>query len=329
MKKLSGFAYLASGALTIATIACPGIAQQLEAPLRAPSDVSLSAGTNWRPRPLNFQSDPGIGESSTAENWRHLNWAFLAADGASGQAPWEGQRHQHLFSRIGIGADVSPLGIGIKSATPLNDDFDVRLMGNFFNYNTGKFELEGFRVNAQLHLASLGTALDFYPHNSIWRLSAGLMFYNGNQLSAVSDIVPGTSFTLDGKTYYSATANPVTGATPLAGSGALGMNRNKPEFTLSGGFGRFVPHSGRHWSFPSEFGAIFMGAPTVDVNLSGWACLDAKQTQCSNIGDPTNPVAIQFNDSLQKTLTKWRNDLSSWKIYPIFSYSVVYSFDIR
>lgn len=101
------------------------------------------------------------------------------------------------------------------------------------------------------------------------------------------------------------------------------MNRRQPEFTVSGGFGRFVPHSGRHWSFPSEFGAVFMGAPTVNVNLTGWACLDAKQTQCSDIADPTNPVAIQFNDSLQKTLTKWRNGLSAWKIYPIFSYSVV------
>src|ERR1039458_5107000 len=52
---------------------------------------------------------------------------------------------QPPFSRIGIGADVSPLGIGIKSAIVLNRYFDARLMGNFFSYNSGRFELEGFR----------------------------------------------------------------------------------------------------------------------------------------------------------------------------------------
>jgi len=237
--------------------------------------------------------------------------------------------HQPPFSRIGIGADISPLGIGLKTAIVLNRFFDARFGGDFFQYNSGRFEIEGFNVNANLHLASAAASLDWYPFNSIWRLSPGVLFFNGNQISMATDIVPGTSFTLNNQTFYSASANPATGATPLAGSGVLGLNTTRPAATITGGFGRFIPRSNRHWSFPSEFGVAFTGAPSANVNASGWACLDAAQTQCSNLGDSKNPVAVEFNNALQTALTRWRKDLSRVQVYPIFSYSVVYSFNIR
>jgi hypothetical protein len=240
-----------------------------------------------------------------------------------------GVKHQVPFSRMGIGADVSPLGIGIKSAIVLNEYFDARLMGNFFNYNSNRFEVDVFNVNASLHLASAAAALDWYPFNSIWRLSPGVLFYNGNQISVAANVVSGKSFTLNGQDFYSATANTVTGATPLIVNGVLGLNTIKPAATISFGFGRFIPRSNRHWSFPSEFGIAYTGAPSVNVNTSGWVCMDPAQTQCSNLSSTTNSVAIQFNDALQSQLTKWRKDLSVVRIYPLFSYGVVYSFNIR
>jgi len=238
-------------------------------------------------------------------------------------------QHQQPFSRIGIGADVSLLGIGIKEAVVLDQTFDARLMENFFGYSSGRFEVEGFNVNADLHLASAAASLDWYPFNSIWRLSPGVMFYNGNQMSGKLDVVPGTSFSLNDQTFYSAAANPVTGATPLAGNAVLKMYGHQAALTLAGGFGRFIPRSERHWSFPSEFGVVLIGAPTISVNTSGWVCEDSAQTQCSNLADPTNPVAAAYNTQLKIQLDKWQNDLNKVKVYPILSYSVVYSFDIR
>jgi hypothetical protein len=202
-------------------------------------------------------------------------------------------------------------------------------MGNFFGYDNGSFEIDGFRVDAKLHLASLATSLDWYPRNSVFRLSTGMLFYNGNQISAKSEIAPGTSFTMGNSIFYSASANAATGATPLTGSGVLGLHTNQPAFTLSGGFGKFVPRSNRHWSFPFELGAVFIGAPTVDVKTAGWVCVDRAQTQCSNVADPANPIAIEFNNALQMQLAKWRKDVSGVEVYPLFAYSVVYSFDIR
>lgn len=237
--------------------------------------------------------------------------------------------HQAPFSRAGVGANVSPLGIGIEGAIVLNHYFDGRIMGNFFGFDTGRFEVDGFNVDAKLHMASMAAALDWYPFGSVWRISPGVMFYNGNQLSGVGTITPGSSFQLENQTYYSANPNPATGATPLLGSGVLGLHTRNPAATATFGFGKFIPRSDRHWSFPSEFGVVFTGAPTINVNVTGWACLDAGQTQCSNVGDTTTPIGKEFNNDLQARLNSLRKQLGKVTVYPIFSYSVVYSFNIR
>jgi hypothetical protein len=252
-----------------------------------------------------------------------------AGDEERSNVPWDVKEHFGLLSRVGIGADISPLGVGVKSATILTQYFDARLMANFFNYNTGQFELEGFRVNANLHLASAAASLDWYPLNSVFRLSVGTLFLNGNKIGIKGDVQPGTNFSLNGVQFYSANANPATGAVPLTGTGVIGLHPRVPALTLAGGFGKFVPRSHRHWSFPAEFGVLLMGAPTLDINTAGSVCLDQAQTQCGNLSNPVNPVTVQYNDALQASLTKWRHSLGDVQVYPLFSYSVVYSFNVR
>ena len=241
------------------------------------------------------------------------------------RAPWEGEVHWGPLSRVGIGADISPLGIGIKSAVILTRTIDARVMGNFLSFTTPDFDIDGTKATGTLHLASLQAAVDFYPHNSIWRLSAGALLWNGNQISAKGDEQPGTSFTLDGQTYYSSTTNPVSG------SGVVGLHGNEPDSTASFGFGRFVPRSNRHWSFPTEFGIVFMGVPTLKINVSGTACLTVTETAatCSDVSETTNPVGAAFNQSLQSAEARWRRSLGDVTFYPIFSYGVMYSFTVR
>jgi len=237
--------------------------------------------------------------------------------------PWAAVWHQPPLSRIGVGADLSLLGIGIKVATPLNDHLDARALINFLNFNSGRFEVDGFNINANIHMASAAAAVDLYPWNSVWRVSGGLMFFNGNQLSAAANIVPGTGFTLGTTTYYSSTADPVNG------SAVVGLHTVKPAPMASFGFGRFVPHSNRHWSFPAEFGVVYMGAPTLTVKTGGAVCTDKAQTMCSDVSSSSNPVGAEFNSDLNARLAKWRQDLGRVEFYPILSYSVVYSFNIR
>ncbi len=318
-------------ALVASTCPAIGRAQAMDQPNLgiAVNAVALPGEVRDRTSGLSATGFDSFGDSSSELS------SPMAGEPAAGSGekqrdglPWEGTRHWGPLSRMSIGADVSPLGIGIKSAVILSEYFDARLMGNFFNYDTGNFELEGFKVDANVHMASLGASVDVYPMNSIWRLSGGLMFLNGNQISATTEIVPGTSFSLDGQNFYSASANPATGATPLTGSGVVGFHSREPALMVSGGFGRFIPRSNRHWSFPAELGVLFMGAPTIDVTTSGWVCKDVKQTKCSDISDSSNPVGQAFNSSLQTQLAKWRKSLGVVTIYPIFSYSVVYSFNL-
>jgi hypothetical protein len=155
-----------------------------------------------------------------------------------------------------------------------------------------------------------------------------MLFYNGNQASAHLELNGGTNFSINGNDYWSATANPATGATPLTGDVNFGLHTHMPAFTVSGGFGKYIPHSRRHWSFPTEFGVAFIGPPSLDVKLSGWACTDKRQTQCSNVADTSNPVGLQFQNNLNAALTKWRRQLDSVNIYPIFSTAFMYSFDL-
>jgi len=308
-------------------ILLPGLISALTT-AQAPS----SASANMSAPPGKWEAPPSISDRAHDETDASIPADLVEAPEPAnsvysweerGHVPWAADEHQQPYSRVGIGADVSPLGIGIKSAVVLTEYLDGRALVNFFNFDSGNFELEGFRTDAHLHLLSAGAAIDAYPKNSFWRLSAGLLLGNGNQFSAKARVMPGTSFSLNGQTFYSSTADPVNG------TGVLGMHRHTPSFLASFGFGKFIPRSNRHWSFPSEFGVVFTGAPTISVTTAGSVCQDAALTMCSNINNSSNPVGAAFNSALQAQLTKWRQSLSSVTVYPIFSYSAMYSFNVR
>ncbi len=308
-------------------IVLPGLISVLaiaQAPSAASAKMSAAQGRPETP-PAFSDSSRGEAGGSISAGLVEAPEPSLSIDGSEerGHVPWAAEEHQQPYSRVGIGADVSPLGIGIKSAIVLTEYLDGRALVNFFNFDSGNFELEGFRTDARLHLLSAGAAVDAYPRNSFWRLSAGLLLANGNQLSAKARIVPGTSFSLNGQNFYSSSSNPVSG------TGVLGLHRHTPSFLASFGFGKFIPRSNRHWSFPSEFGVVFTGAPTISVMSAGSICQDSALTICSNVSDSSNPVGAAFNSALQAQLTKWRQSLSSVTVYPIFSYSAMYSFNVR
>jgi hypothetical protein len=231
------------------------------------------------------------------------------------------------LTHIGFGAGISPLGVQVQAATNLTGHLNLRATGSFFNY-TDNFTTNGFTANAKLNLASAGVAVDVYPFHKGFRLSPGVLFYNQNQLTAGTTVAAGTSFTLDGTTYYSANPNAVTGATPIVGTGALGLNTTKPAFTMTVGWGN-TARGDHHFSFPVDVGAAFIGAPSVNIGLSGWACADQAQTQCSNIADPTNPIATELQTNLAAQVAKWTSDLNPLKTYPILSVGVAYSFHVR
>lgn len=231
------------------------------------------------------------------------------------------------FSQIAFGGGISPLGIQLSLTANLTQHFNLRSTGNVFGYSTN-FTTSGIGADAKLSMKSAGAALDVYPFHKGFRVSPGLLFYNGNRINANASVAGGTSFTLNGQTYYSANANSSTGASPVNGNALLSLHTTNPAFTITTGWGNTVPSKG-HWSFPFELGAAFTGAPSLKVNLGGWACYDQAQTLCTDISSKTDPIAIRIQNDLSAQVTKWTKDIEPLKTYPIASFGVAYSFGLR
>jgi len=232
------------------------------------------------------------------------------------------------FSRLAIGPQISPLGVGAEAAVNISRHFDARVTGSLFSYST-TFTTSGFNIDANLHLASAGASLDYYPFHNGFRLSPGILVYNQNRANADAPVAPGTSFELNDQTFYAATPNPALGITALSGTGSLNLHPTRPAFTATTGWGSLIPRSGRHWAIPFEIGAAFTGSPDLKFDLSGWACYDQAQTLCTNVNDPTNPISVQIQSDLQAQLAKWKKDLDPLKVYPIISTGIVFNFNIR
>jgi hypothetical protein len=216
----------------------------------------------------------------------------------------------------------------LQITTNINRHLNVRASGNAFYYSTD-FTTSGFDANAKLNMVSAGISADIYPFHTGFRISPGLLVLNNNKVSGTSVAAGGTSFTFNDATYYSANANPATGATPLSADGYLHLNSTKPAFTITTGWGNTIPRGERHWSFPVEVGIALVGSPSINVTLSGWGCQDQAQTQCGNVQDASNSTARQIQTSLTAQIAKWKSDLNPLETYPIVSFGVAYSFPVR
>lgn len=243
---------------------------------------------------------------------------FAASGGGGGGA--KAPVAMSPLSRIAIGGGISFVsGINLQAATNLSKNFNVRGVGNVFSYTVNNLSTKGFTGSAKLNLASAGVSLDYYPWATHGlRLSPGVLFYNQNGLTGSATMAAGQSFKLNGTTYYSQTAQPVQGTL------TLGLNANKPAFTMSIGWGNMISRTGGHWSFPFEIGAAFVGSPTLNATLSGLACTQPTGGTCVNAAtDPT----VQSN--LNAQLAKSRSDINVLQVFPSVSFGVAYSFRIR
>jgi hypothetical protein len=233
------------------------------------------------------------------------------------------------FSRLAWSEGVSSLGGNVSVVTNLGQQVNLRIAGNALIYSVNNIQTNGITLGAKANFASAQVALDIYPwQRHGFHLTPGVLAYNGNHISASANVPAGESLTLNGTTYYSAYTNPVTGATPLTGSGKVVLNRYNPTPTLTAGWGNLMKHTG-HFTFPVEIGAAFIGHPTIGLNLAGWACLDQAQTLCTNLADPTNPIAVQVHQNLNTQMESWKQKLTPLSAYPIVSFGIGYSFGTR
>ncbi len=223
------------------------------------------------------------------------------------------------FSRVGLGAGVSAMGVNLQIATNMDRHLNLRGVGNVLGYSVNNISTSGFNVSAKLAMATAGFSVDYYPFPTHGlRLSPGMLFYNQNSVTATAVATAGTSFTLNSVTYYSAAANPVQGAA------SIGFNKQNPAFTLTTGWGNLISRTGSHFSFPFEIGAAFVGTPTLNIGLTQGQVCDAAGANCVNVATDST---VQAN--LQAQIAKYKNDLNPLQVYPILSFGIGFNFHIR
>lgn len=212
---------------------------------------------------------------------------------------------------IGIGVKAGLLGIGAEVAVPITHRFNVRGGFNFLSISDS-FAHDQANYSGHLMWRSGEAHLDWFPIGS-FHISPGMLFYNGNQLSANISVPGGQDFTLNGTNLQSDPADPVGGNGHLSYS-----NKVAPEITV--GFGNMVPRNGKHFVFSTEVGIAYTGSPTATLNLTGSAC--------NTTGPGCQPIAT--TPALQADVAgeeaKINNDVKVARIFPIFSIGFSYRF---
>jgi hypothetical protein len=210
---------------------------------------------------------------------------------------------------IGVGVKVSTLGIGGEVAIAVSHRSNVRFGFNAFSYGD-TFVKDGVTYKGNLDLRSAQATYDMFLLKD-FHVSPGVLFYNGNKVSANASVPGGKSFTLSNTNYVSDAADPITG------TGKLTVYKAAPMLLL--GIGNLVPRS-KHFSVSFEIGAAYQGPPRVTLNLSGSAC-DSTGLFCRSISsDPT----IQSNIAAEQA--KLNKSASPYKFYPVLSFGVGYKF---
>jgi hypothetical protein len=228
----------------------------------------------------------------------------------AGPAPTEKKPGQHSSSHVGIGVKISTLGAGIETAVPLAAKANLRGGVNFFQYNRAIIN-DGIHYAGQLQFRSAEAHFDFFPFGG-FHVSPGVLFYNGNQLTASASVPGGQNFTLNGTAYQSSMTSPVTG------TGKLDFVKVSPSIML--GFGNLIPRNGRHYSFLFEIGGAYQGSARVALNLTGSVC-DSNGSNCRSVA---SDATVQANVLAQQQ--KIRNDINPYRFFPVVSLGVGFNF---
>jgi hypothetical protein len=232
--------------------------------------------------------------------------------GGAGQVEPAAYAERYL-TRLAVRSGISTLGTGAELATNLPYRIDLRVIGNYTNFDW-KLTQSGFYIIVNIGMANAGVKADYYPWKSL-RITPGYLLYNTNRVSATLQGQTGATFTINNVTYISDDANPINGvgALQLGGRG----------FMATTGWGHIVSRNQKHWNFPFEAGAAFISTPSVTFNLQGDIC-QGEGYHCL----PASSFP-GFETNLNAQLASWNKRVAPFHVYPLVQGGISYTFRIR
>jgi hypothetical protein len=214
------------------------------------------------------------------------------------------------FSQWAVGITTGVGGLGVQVATQLATKINLRMGGSFLNYNPVVVE-QGIPIDGQVRLRTVSAAVDVFPYRGTFHISPGVTMYNGNRMTATTNIAPGSNFTIEDTVYTSDLTDPVHGFFDVS----LGK-KFAPSVTM--GFGNMLKRSA-NWTMQTDFGVQFVGRPSFVLNMTGTACDVADG--CTRIQD--DPTTMQ---NLAQQQADINQDIQPLRFYPILTVGVGYRF---
>jgi hypothetical protein len=238
----------------------------------------------------------------------NLALASTTGDGDAPPPPAPAPNPAGLFKpSFGVVAKGSMLGIGGDVGASITPFFNVRGGFNGFSFSHG-FDNNGIHYDGTLHLRSVEALVDITPLGDLFHVSPGVLVYNGNNVTAKTNVPGGQNFDLGGASFRSNPAN------PIHGTGQLGVRKAAPMVMF--GFGNPIPHH-HHFTVFHDFGIVFQGQPQTTLNLAGSACDAVTGLACVNAAtDPTVQAQVKAEQD------KINKDTSIVKFYPVASIGI-------
>ncbi len=193
-----------------------------------------------------------------------------------------------------LGVKVSTLGIGVEVEQSFLDSFGGRIGVNYFSFSYDGTE-EDIEYEFDLNLMSVSALLDWHPFQGSFKISGGVLF-NNNDIDA--NAKRADTFKIGDTRYTAAQVGTLKGKVDFDDvSPYLGLGWDT-SFGKDNSFG-----------LTFELGAVFQGAPQVDLSADG-------------------PIAgnAVFQSELAKEEEKLQSDLDNFEIYPVIAFGFIYRF---
>lgn len=216
---------------------------------------------------------------------------------------------------LGISAKGSTLGPGIELDYRINENFNLRVQANGYNYSDDLNE-DGIDYAGEIDLSTTGVLVDWRPFSGTFRATAGI-YANGNKLSAIATDNGGDIYEIGDASYRSANNDPFSlDANIELGKSTAGY--------LGLGWGNALASG---WMFSFELGVLFTGKPDVALAASGSAIVSEQGiSQQFSVTDSSNPLVQELNNNLRLEEANLENDISEFELYPVIALGVGYRF---
>lgn len=203
----------------------------------------------------------------------------------------------------GVSVKAGTLGVGADVTFGLNEEFNVRVGGNWFSYSYDDFEFDEDedpelaaaidKVEMSIDFLSVGALVDWHPGGGGFRVSAGA-FFNGNEGSL--SVASGSMITVNDTEYQ------------LEGlDGTIDFTAIAPYVGI--GWGN-AADTDSHWHFAADLGVLIQGGP--DVSVTALA------------SDPALQDAL--NDDIAVEIQELEDDIDRFFVYPVLALGVSYTF---